>query len=199
MIHFVLALASLIAAVEPALAHAPIEGIGVFYNGMLHLLFVPSQLLAVTALGLLLGQHAPQHSRCGWFAFVAAFWFGLAAGYWVGQGVPQAIFLVLALIAGLMVAFEWAFGLVFIVALATVVGVGIGLDSTPDGAPHREMSLALAGTAVGGVLLLSCVGGLASCFTRPWQRIGIRAAGSWTAATAGIVLMLVWVGPKVAG
>jgi hypothetical protein len=117
MIHFVLALASLIAAVEPALAHAPIKGIGVFYNGVLHLLFVPSQMLPVTALGLLLGQHSPQLSRCGWFAFVAAFWFGLAAGYLVGQGVPQAIFLALALIAGLMVAFEWAFRLVFVVVI----------------------------------------------------------------------------------
>ena len=59
--------------------------------------------------------------------------------------------------------------------------------------------LAFAGTAVGGVLLLSYVGGIAASLARPWQRIGIRIAGSWTAASAGIVLMLALAGPKTAG
>lgn len=139
MIQFVVALASLVVMVEPALAHAPIKGIGTFYNGVLHPLLIPAHLLLVVGLGLLLGQHAPRLSRYGWFAFVAAFWVGLATGHMVGPNVPQTAFLALALIAGLLVALELTLGVAFVVALAVAAGVAIGLDSVPDSAQHRQM------------------------------------------------------------
>jgi urease accessory protein len=184
---------------EPALAHAPIKGIGTFYNGVLHPVLVPAHLLLVVALGLLLGQHAPQLSRWGWFAFVAAFWIGLTAGQMFGAAVPQAVLLALALIAGALVALEYSSGASLVAVLAAAAGVGIGMDSSPDGVQQRETWLALSGAAVGGVLLLSYVGGLAAYLVRPWQRIGIRVAGSWTAASAGIVLALMLAGPRAAG
>jgi urease accessory protein len=190
---------SLIVMMEPALAHAPIKGIGTFYNGVLHPVLVPAHLLLVVALGLLLGQHAPQLSRWGWFAFVAAFWIGLAAGQMFGAAVPQAVLLALALIAGGLVALGLSVGASLVAVLTAAAGVGIGLDSSPDGVQQREMWLALSGTAVGGVLLLSYVGGIAAYLARPWQRIGIRVAGSWTAASAGIVLALTLAGPRAAG
>src|SRR5206468_2134050 len=155
-------------------------GIGTFYNGVLHPVLVPAHLLLVVGLGLLLGQHAPRLSRYGWFAFVAAFGIGLAAGQMLGWSVPQAVLLALALIAGLLVALERACGAAIVAALATAAGVGIGLDSTPDGVQHREMWPALAGAAVGGVLLApprdrivvtsGRIQQLADIFTKTWQR-----------------------------
>jgi hypothetical protein len=59
--------------------------------------------------------------------------------------------------------------------------------------------LAAAGTALGGILLLSYAGGLAARPSRNWQRIGVRIAGSWTAAAAGIVLAFLVAGPNAAG
>jgi hydrogenase/urease accessory protein HupE len=37
--------------VDPATARAPFEGAGGFYSGLLHPLFVPAHLLAVTGIG----------------------------------------------------------------------------------------------------------------------------------------------------
>jgi urease accessory protein len=199
MTRLAIAFAALVVIADPALAHAPIKGIGTFYNGVLHPVLVPAHLLLVVGVGLFLGQHAPRLSRCGWFAFVAAFWVGLAAGQMLGASVPQAVLPLLALIAGLLVALELAVAAGLVVVLTSAAGVGIGLDSMPDGVPHRETWLALAGAAVGGVLLLSYVGGLAATLVRPWQRVGIRVAGSWTAASAGIVLVLALAAPKATG
>jgi urease accessory protein len=184
---------------SPALAHAPIKGIGTFYNGVLHPVLVPAHLLLIAGLALHLGQNATRVSRYGWFAFVAAFWTGLAAGYLSGTAVPQAALLAFALVSGLLVALALPFGVTSVVILMSVAGVGIGLDSRPDPIQHREIGLALVGTAIGGMLLLSYIAGVAASLLRPWQRIAVRVAGSWTAASASIVLALTLAGQKATG
>ncbi len=183
---------------DTAEAHAPIKGIGTFYNGVLHPVLVPAHLLTIFALGLLMGQHAPQASRVGWFSFVVAFWAGLA-GTRLGYAVPDVVLLALALCAGLLVALERIGHLGIALVLAAAAGFCLGLDSAPEGIAEGERWLALLGTATGGVLLISYVGGLAAGLVRPWQRIGVRIAGSWTAAGAGIVLALALAGPQTTG
>jgi urease accessory protein len=183
---------------DTAEAHAPIKGIGTFYNGVLHPVLVPAHLLTIFALGLLMGQHAPQASRVGWFGFVVAFWAGLA-GSRLGYSIPDVVLLALAMSAGLLVALERIGHLGIAMALAAVAGLCLGLDSAPEGIAESERWLALLGTATGGVLLISYVGGLAAALVQPWQRIGVRVAGSWTAAGAGIVLALALAGPQTTG
>ena len=185
--------------VTPALAHAPIKGIGAFYNGLLHPMLVPAHLLLIVGLGLLLGQHTARTRHYGWFVFVAAFWIGLAVGQALAMTVPQAILLALALLVGGCVALELPLGAWPLAVVMAVAGVGIGFDSRPDTVQQREIWAVLSGTAVGGVLLLSYVGGLVVCLARPWQRIGVRVAGSWTAASAGIVLAFAMAAPRAAG
>ncbi len=184
--------------VTPALGHAPIKGIGTFYNGVLHPVLVPAHLLLIVGLGLLLGQHASRSRHWGWFAFIAALWVGLLVGQALAVTVPQAILLALALIVGGCVALELSLGAWPLAVVMAAAGAGIGFDSRPDTVPQWESWVALFGVAVGGVLLLSYVGGLAVCLGRPWQRIGIRVVGSWTAASAGIVLALALVGQDAA-
>lgn len=83
--------------------------------------------------------------------------------------------------------------------IMAAAGLAIGLDSRPDGISPREIWLAQTGTAIGGVLLLNYVGGIAVSLTRPWQRTAIRAAGSWAAASAVIVLSPNLFGPGATG
>ncbi|MGF1594698.1 MAG: HupE/UreJ family protein [Kiloniellaceae bacterium] len=199
MKRFAATLALLLATTGPALAHTPIAGIGSFYNGLLHPVLVPAHLLILVATGLLLGQQATVLSRWGWGTFVAAFWIGLAAGQLVIPTVPAAALLVVALTAGLLVAFRRPIGLPALAGLAALGGFGMGLDSLPGSVSGRDTSLTLAGTAIGGVLLLSYAGGLASRTPRAWHCIGVRIAGSWIAAAAGIVLAFTLTGIPVTG
>ena len=60
-------------------AHSPIEGIGDFYNGMLHPLLVPSHVLLLLALGLLRGQQGLRSMRYGLPLFVLTLCVGLLA------------------------------------------------------------------------------------------------------------------------
>lgn len=183
-------------APDTVAAHAPIKGIGAFYNGVLHPVLVPEHILMIVALGLLVGQHAPQASRVAWFGFVAAFWAGLAAAAWFAPAIEAWVLLALALAAGVLVALERVAHAGIILVLSVAAGGCLGLDSSPDAVPAAERWLALLGTATGGVLVISYVGGLAAALVRPWQRIGLRVAGSWTAAGAGIVLALTLADPQ---
>ena len=102
-----------------------------------------------------------------------------------------------------------AAGTLFIILLvAELVAIVLTLAShAPEGQFLLSLSktsffvlwLALLGTATGGALLISYVGGLAAALVQPWQRIGVRVAGSWTAAGAGIVLALALAGPQTTG
>ena len=186
-----------VGSVHPALAHAPIKGIGAFYNGMLHPLLVPTHLLVLVSLGLLIGQHAPQASRTGWPVFVLALLGGLGLGFTHATGVPEPGLLAIALTAGLLVALAYPFAAPALAVLAAAGGTAVGMDSMPDTGGTRETWLLLAGTAIGTTLVFSYAGGLAATLDRPWQRIGVRIAGSWAAAAAAMVLALALAGsPK---
>jgi len=190
MTRLALVAAALIVVTEPAAAHAPIKGIGAFYNGMLHPVMVPAHLLLLVAVGLLLGQNAPRISRPAWFAFALALVAGLAAAAASGVQVALPFMLMLALIAAALVILDRPIGLVIATLLGSAAGTVVGIDSRPETAISREIWLGLSGTAVGAVLVLSYVGGLAAAVSRPWQRIAVRAAGSWIVASALIVLSL---------
>jgi hypothetical protein len=50
--------------------------------------------------------------------------------------------------------------------------------------------LALAGTAIGAFLIVMFVAEVVVALRRDWQRVGVRIAGSWLAASAILVLTL---------
>ena len=183
-------LLALILSSGPAMAHAPIKGIGAFYNGMLHPLIVPAHLLLLISFGLLLGQHAPRLSRLGWAAFVLALWAALAGGYAMEATVALPALLLVALFAAAFVILDRPFAAPFAALIGIAAGLGIGLDSMPETASGRQAWLGLIGSGIGAVLILSYVGGFVAALGRPWHRIGIRVAGSWVAASALIVLTL---------
>lgn len=182
------AMAALLASCGAAAAHSPIKGIGVFYNGLLHPVLVPSHLMVLAAIGLLVGQHAPRQSRVVLpvFAIAAAAALALTGGM---PAPPRWLPLAVALAAGLAVAsgrlpemVSWL--------LAAAAAVAVALDSKPDGIPADQAWLALSGTGLGAALAIVYLGGLSAWLDRPWQKIAIRALGSWIAASAMLVLTL---------
>ena len=174
---------------DMASAHSPIAGIGDFYNGMLHPLLVPAHLLALLALGLLLGQRGLPSMRLALPAFILTLIVGLAASS-VTLGNSESWLLPGVICCGLLVVLQRDLPRVVCLLLAVALGALIGLDSPGDGVQGRERWLTLAGTALGGSLWLIFIAGFTDLLQQPWQRIGIRVLGSWITASALLVLAL---------
>ncbi len=175
----------------PALAHPPPFGITGFPGGLLHPLFVPAHLLAITGLGILIGRQRPTWGKAVPASFAAALVVGLLAlamafvPRYAGETVLSA-----ALIAGALVALARPLPEAIGCALAATAGLAIALDSPPWVVSVSEANLMLIGTGLGATALLLVVTFCASRLSRPWHVIGLRVLGSWVAASAILVLAL---------
>ena len=175
----------------PALAHPPPLGIPGFFGGVLHPLFVPAHLMAILALGLLIGQQA---GRWGWVVpaeFVAALIAGLVAlTFGIAPRDADMVILSLAGLSGLLTALGRSLPQLVGYVLAALTGFAVALDSPPDVISVREANLMLIGTGLGGTVLLIAVTEASARLVRYWQRIAMRILGSWIAASATLVLAL---------
>jgi urease accessory protein len=155
--------------------------------------FAPAHLLALIAAALLAGP-AGFLERVG---FVAAFAAGLAAGLGalaagVGETAAGDVLIVAAMICGLAAAAALRLPTGLAELLSFIVGLATGLDSPPEAILLREAILGLIGTACGGIATMAVMVALSAVLGRIWQAIGLRVAGSWTAAIAILVLALRW-------
>ena len=175
-----------------AYAHSPIKGVGAFYNGVLHPYLVPAHLLVLVALGLLIGQRAPASSRYALPAFLVALVGSVALVMVVTMPSMEILLLVIAFTGGTLVAVAATAGTLLPVGLASAAGLMLGLSSGPDGIPSDEAWLALSGTVIGASLAVVLTGGASAWLSRfqTWPRIAVRVLGSWTAASAFLVLVL---------
>lgn len=189
---FNLAWMASVALAGDALAHSPVKGIGTFYNGMLHPYLVPAHVLALLALGLMLGQYAPASSKYALPAFVTALICSTASLAFLPVSSMEILLLVVALVSGMLVAIAVAPGILFPIVLAAIAGAVLGLSSPPDGVPAGQAWLALSGTVLGASLAVIYAGGVSAWLSRfqTWPRIAVRVLGSWTAASAFLVLVL---------
>ena len=102
----------------------------------------------------------------------------------------MSLLLACALATGLLVAAARPLPRTAAAALAGLVALLLGLDSAPEASGTRAQVIALAGVAVGAHLLLLNVVALTSYARRPWLKVGVRVLGSWSAASALLVLAL---------
>jgi urease accessory protein len=178
------------ATATPALAHAPMVGLDGFLGGLLHPFFVPAHLLALLALGLLIGGQAGGRAQ-----LLTMFTFGLVAGLVAialaaGPSSANEVLIVAAALAGLWGAAALPLPPLAGWPLAAVTGAAIGLDSPPEVVSIATANLMLVGTGLGAVVVVCALCIALPRLTRDWQRIGVRIAGSWTAAAAILVLAL---------
>jgi urease accessory protein len=170
---------------EPALAHAPISGLSGFSGGLLHPALVPAHGLGLFGLGLLIGGREARERLMLLIVFVAAL--TVAVGAIVAAFAFEdagTVVLAAASVAGILVAVAWPVPRFVITGLAVLMAAALMLDSVPETISMRETLVELAGTAIGGGLILAIVFTLAAAAKRPWQRIGVRILASWTAAAA---------------
>ena len=162
-----------------------------FLGGLMQF-FIPSHLLAVVALGLLAGQHAPRfplaayspHSRSGL----------IAGSLMVASAIrenPAALgLLTLAVVAAGLVVLAWDVSDWLIGLMAFATGSALPLNAPPHEITIANAVASQAGLAVAAMAIVALVMAIAILARRPWQRIGVRIAGSWIAASAILVLAL---------
>lgn len=174
-------------------AHSPIKGMSHFYGGLLHPVFVPAHLLLLVAAGLFYGQLDPNKNKQALLAFVVATLAGLGVA-WFSLAVPiETVILCCAAVTGILVTLKMAVSSYWCSLVLALAGFLVGMDSAQESLPGRDRMISLIGSSIGIFLLVIYAMGLADyCNKRAWQQIGVRVIGSWIAASALLVLALVF-------
>ncbi len=158
-------------------------------EGLLHPLLVPAHAVALLGLGLLIGAQA--RCRVPLLAFAATLGLGLFA---IARGISQtpadSVVLAIAAVTGMLTAAALPLAMPVRAAIAAIAGGAIGLNSPPQAVTLCAATAALIGTWLGACLALTLIAFVASRLSGPRQRIGLRIAGSWIAASAILVLAL---------
>lgn len=178
-----------------AQAHSANAGLGDFWNGVLHPVTMPVQVMILLGLGLLCGRRTPLTLKGPVLAFVSV---SAAALAWTATGritsVPPPLLITAALVPGGLLALDWDPPPPVLVALFAGAALLLGLDSAVDtGGTSSVLTTAtltqtLLGTWVALAVLIIDIPiyvGLGQGL--PWLRIATRIAGSWIVA---ITLMM---------
>jgi len=172
-------------------AHLVNSGLGPFYDGALHLLLSPGDLLGLVAAALLAGLRG---ARAGRLTVIALSLSWLVAGL-IGMNLPVTpdmnwMSFLSFTILGMLVAFDARLPSVAVASLGGLYGAlhgllnGVALAAMGAGQP------ALFGITL--TVLLVCL--LTAAAVVPlralWARVVVRVAGSWIVAVG--ILMLGW-------
>jgi urease accessory protein len=175
----------------PAEAHLNATGMGPIYDGLVHFLTSPEDLVPAFALGLLAGLRGAPYGRRAMFVLPAAWLlgslFGLSATL-ASAGPLGAAFWFL-LLGGLVLA-DAKLSLRAMTALCALLGIVHGyLNGTGMGLSAQAVVATLGLTAAVFVLVV-LVAALVVRLRPHWARIAVRVGGSWIAASG--LLMLGW-------
>lgn len=178
-------------ACGPAEAHLNATGMGPVYDGLMHFLASPEDLVPALALSLLAGLRGAPYGRRAMFTLPAAWLLGGLVGLnaaAASAGTLMTSFW-LILLGGLVVA-DVKLSLRSMTLLCALLGLVHGyLNGTGMGLSAPAIVAALGLTAAVFVLVV-----LVAAFVIPlhaqWARIAVRVGGSWIAASG--VLMIGW-------
>ncbi|MBM7036747.1 HupE/UreJ family protein [Vibrio ulleungensis] len=182
----IMAVLALLAPV-PAFAHSPIEGVGSFYNGLLHPVLVPSHLLLLIAVGIFLSQQLSEKRLVSFGMFSAMTLIGLALTHFYAPSLANYL-LAFSLITGGLVAANLVLPLWIANLLLGSTGLMLGLDSSQDTLFDLDKWLILIGNAISMNFIVLNVMLVASRVRLHWQKIGLRIIGSWVTTIALLML-----------
>lgn len=190
-----------------ARAHGSGQGLGAFWNGMVHALDEPLQLLALLALGLwlaagTLSRTQERHAAlAGGLGFVLAASGATASGQALAladSGLPGHLLQSLGLVMSLAVAANWRpANFALLAAACGLCLLGTALDS-PAGALRGIDALGwLSGVAIGNVLVVAYTVLGVHWLRARWPAAAIvpRVLASWLAASLLLALVLPLVVP----
>jgi hydrogenase/urease accessory protein HupE len=175
----------------PADAHLNSTGMGPIYDGLMHFLTSPEDLVPALALALLAGLHGAPYGRRAMFTLPAAWLlgslFGLSAAT-ASAGGLGACFWFLAL--GGLVVVDAKLSLRAMTALSALLGLVHGYLNGAGIGLSASAVVAAIGLASAVFVLVVLVAAIVVRLRTHWARIAVRVAGSWIAASG--LLMLGW-------
>ncbi len=187
-------------AMCPATAHAHLNstGLGPIYDGLMHFLMSPEDLVPVLALALLTGLRGASYGRRALFVLPSAWLLGgllgLTASATNGSVILSSIWFLL--LGGLLAA-DAKLSLRVTTAVATLVGLCDGyLNGTGMGVSVSAAAV-LLGLVFAVFVLVALPAAIVVRLRAAWTRIAVRVAGSWIAA--GGLLLLGWATRKGGG
>lgn len=183
--------AALLALPGVAHAHLVTSGLGPFYDGALHLLLSPGDVLGVLALGLLAGLRGAPAGRLTVVILPTAWLLAGLAGLGLAPEVDLAwLSIGLLLLLGLLVATDAKLPPVALGGLAGAYGVLHGALNGAALAAAGAGAVELFGIVLTALFLTLLTAAAVVPLQALWARVVVRVAGSWIAAVG--MLMLGW-------
>ena len=171
-------------------AHLVTTGLGPVYDGLLHFVLTPEDLVPVLALALLAGLRGAAHGRRALFVLPVAWLLGGVLGLAAHGNVSPVLTSISFVLLGGLLAADVGLSLGATTLLATLLGLAHGyLNGT---------AMALPGLGAAGLLgivaaVFALVALASSCVVplqAAWARVAVRVAGGWIAAIG--LLLLGW-------
>lgn len=176
---------------QPAEAHLNSTGMGPFYDGLVHFLMSPEDIVPVLALALLAGLRGARYGRRALFTLPVAWLLGGLAGLNATAGKPHP-FIAAAwfLLLGGLLAADAKISLRVTTALAALLGLYHGYLNGTGMGQFDTAAVALLGLMFAVFFLIALAAAFVVRLRTDWTRIAVRVAGSWIAASG--LLMLGW-------
>jgi hydrogenase/urease accessory protein HupE len=174
----------------PASAHLNSTGMGPLYDGLLHFLTSPEDIVPVVALAMFAGLRGTAYGRRALFLLPASWFVGCLLGGFAPQPTNWPTTAISFLLFGGLVAANANLSLRATTLLAVLLGL---VHGGLNGAGVRwtgSVFVAYAGLVGGIFVLVALVSALVIRLRPPWARIAVRVAGSWIVATG--LLLLGW-------
>lgn len=186
-------LTALLIALHPgaASAHLVESGFGDFYDGALHLIVTPGDLLIVIGIALLGGLQGSAIAR----TMLVSLFAGWLAGVMISFALPATfsfdrVVVVAFGLLGVLVLLDRRISRTAIIAITIAVGVAQGLGAMLSIREQPVGWIWLTGSFTSLAVIATLLAALVVAARAPWTRIAVRAVGSWLAAVS--VLMLGW-------
>ena len=176
---------------KPAEAHLNSTGMGPIYDGLMHFLTSPEDLVPALALALLAGLRGASYGRQALFTLLVSWLLGsllgLTAAVTSGSAVLSSFWF---LLMGGLVAGDAKLSSRVMIALAALLGLYHGYFNGTGMGQSLSAILAVIGLALAVFVLIALAAAFVVQLRAQWARIAVRVAGSWIAASG--LLLLGW-------
>jgi hydrogenase/urease accessory protein HupE len=172
-----------------ARAHLVNSGLGPFYDGVLHLLMSPGDLLGLIAVSLLAGLRGPKAGRWAVIILPLAWLAGGVVGRYTSVAIDITWLSTLSfLFLGLLVALDAKVSPTLIACLAAGFGGLHGLLNGSALASIGANTATLTGIIMAAWMLALLTTAAVVPLRAVWSRTLVRVAGSWIVAVGMLVL-----------
>lgn len=169
-------------------AHLNSTGMGPVYDGLLHFLLSPEDLIPVLALALFAGLRGAAYGRRALFVLPSAWFLGGLAGLASTSHGSSVLTAMSFLLLGGLVAADAQLSLRATSVVAALVGLENGyLNGAGMGEPGIG-ALALLGLVFMVFVLVALFAAFVVRLRWPWTRVAVRVVGSWIVASGLLVL-----------